>query len=125
MNGIAWPCAWACASKTSMPSLAAALGELVAEPALADARLGDDADRGALARLGPLQRLLQHRHLLVAADEAGEAALAGEVEARARRADPGQLEDPHRLARSLDLELAEVRRGRGSRAASSAACSVR
>ena len=69
---------------------------------------GDDADHGALARLGPLQRLLERRHLLVAADEAGEAALAREVEPRARRADPGQLEDPDRPARALDLELAEV-----------------
>ena len=44
----------------------------------------------------------------VAADEAGEAALAREVESRARRADPGQLEDAHRPARPLDLELAQV-----------------
>ena len=90
------------------PALAAAFGELVAEAALADARFGDDADRGALAALGPLERLLQHRHLLVAADEAGEAALAREVEARAGGADPGQLEDPDRLAGALDLEVAEV-----------------
>ena len=75
------------------PALAAAFGELVAEAALADARLGDDPDRGALAALGPLEGLLQDRHLLVAADEAGEAALAREVEPRARRADAGQLED--------------------------------
>ena len=84
------------------------LGELVAEAALADARLGDDADRGALAGHGPLQRLLEHGHLLVAADEAREAALAREVEPRAGAADPGQLEDAHRPARPLDLELAEI-----------------
>ena len=46
--------------------------------------------------------------LPLAADEAGEAALAGEVEARARLADAGQLEDLDRPARALDLELAEV-----------------
>ena len=57
----------------------------------------------------------KRRHLLGPADEAGEAALAREVEPRAGRADPGQLEDPDRPARALDLELAEVRRGRGSR----------
>ena len=51
---------------------------------------------------------LEPPHLLLAADEAGEAALAGEVEAGARLADPGQLEDLHRPARALDLELAEV-----------------
>ena len=45
---------------------------------------------------GPLERLLETRHLVGAADEAREAALAGEVEPRARRADSGQLEDPHR-----------------------------
>ena len=89
-------------------ALAAAFGELVAEAALADARLGDDADRGALAALGPLERRFEHRHLLVAADEAGEAALAREVEPRARGADPGQLEDADRLAGALDLEVAEV-----------------
>ncbi len=85
-----------------------AFGELVAEPALADPRFGDDADRGALAGLGAVQRPRQHRHLLVAADEAGEAALAREVEPRASRADARQLEDAHRPARALDLELAQV-----------------
>ena len=50
----------------------------------------------------------ERRHLRIAADEAREAALAGEVEARARIADAGQLEDPNRPARPLDLELAQV-----------------
>jgi hypothetical protein len=35
--------------------LATAFGELVAEPALANARLGDDPDRRSLAVLGPLE----------------------------------------------------------------------
>ena len=54
------------------------------------------------------KRLLEGRHLVAAPDEAGEAALAGEVEPRARPADSGQLEDPDRPAGALDLELAEV-----------------
>jgi hypothetical protein len=87
---------------------AAVLGELVAEAALSHARLGDDPDHAAFAVLGPFQRLLQRRHLLGAADEAGEAALAREVEPRAGRADAPQLEDPHRPAGTLDLELAQV-----------------
>ena len=43
-----------------------------------------------------------------AADELGEAPLAREVEPRPRRPDAGQLVDPDRPARALDLELAEV-----------------
>ena len=58
--------------------------------------------------LGALEGLLEGRHLVAAADEAGEAALAGEVEPRAGPADPGQLEDPDRPAGALDLELAQV-----------------
>ena len=108
MNGIDLPCAWPCASKTSSPFGAAALGELVVEPALADPRFGDDPDRGRLAALGARQRLLERAQLRGAADELREAALAGEVEARARLADPSELEDLHRPARALDLELAEV-----------------
>jgi hypothetical protein len=80
----------------------------VVEAALADPRLGDDPDRRPLPGAGSLQRRFQQRHLLVAADEAGEAALAREVEPRASGADAGQLEDPHRPARPLDLELAQV-----------------
>ena len=90
------------------PARAAAIGELVAEPALADAGLGDDPDHRALAGIRLRQRPLQLRHLALAADEAREAALAGEVEPRARRADAGQLEHLDRLAGTLDLELAEV-----------------
>jgi len=62
----------------------------------------------AFAAHRSLQRLLEDRHLLVAADEAGEATLTGEVEPRAGRADAGELEDADRRARALDLELAEV-----------------
>ncbi len=107
------------------PALAAALAELVAEPALADAGLGDDADHGPVAGLGSLQRALENGHLLVAADEAGEAALAREVEPRARRADPRQLEDSHRLTGALDLELGRGPQARRNPWASSAVLSVR
>ena len=57
---------------------------------------------------GACKRRLQRRHLLGPADEAGEAALAGEIEPGPCLADPGQLEDPDRPARPLDPELAEV-----------------
>ena len=73
---------------------------------------------------GPLEGLLEDVHLPVAADEAGEAALAREVEPRARLADPGELEDPDRPAGALDLELAEVLELEEA-AASSAVLSVR
>ena len=91
------------------PLAAAALGELVAEPALADPGFGDDRrPRRPRRRSARSSASLERRHLRGAADEAGEAALAGEVEPRARGADAGQLEDPDRPARALDLELAEV-----------------
>jgi hypothetical protein len=90
------------------PVGAAALRELMAEPALADAGFGDQPDDPTPAGLRLLQRCPQLSHLLGSADEAGEAALAREVEARTRLPDPRQLEDPDRLARSLDLELSEV-----------------
>ena len=89
-------------------AFATALRELVGEAALADPRLGDDRDHRALARLGAAQRLFEFRHLAVAPDKAREAALAREVEPRAGGADPGQLEDLERPARSLDLELAQI-----------------
>ena len=52
------------------PPLAAAPGELVADAALADPRLGDDPDHSAFACFRASQCLPQHRHLAVAADEA-------------------------------------------------------
>ena len=90
------------------PARPASLRELVAEAALADARLGDHADHRPTPLLGPLERLLEDLHLLGSADEPGEPTLSREVEPRARRARPDQLEDLDRAARALDLELAEV-----------------
>ena len=66
-----------------------ALGELVAEAALADPGLADDADDLGVALLRGREGLLQHLHLVAAADEAREAASPGDVEAAARSADPG------------------------------------
>jgi len=63
----------------------------VVEAALADTRLGDDPDRGGLSLLRPLQRPVEARQLGFSADEAREAALAGEVEAGAGGTDPGRL----------------------------------
>src|SRR5262249_44090730 len=90
------------------PAGSAALGELAAEPALAGPGFGDDADHGALAGFGSPQGVLEGLDLLRSADEARKAALPREIEPRASIADPGELVDADRLARPLDLELAEV-----------------
>ena len=77
------------------PLRAAALGELVAEAALADTRFGDQRRSTppcpASARSSASSSA---RHLLRPADEAGEAALAGEVEPRARLADARPARTP-------------------------------
>jgi hypothetical protein len=82
----------------------AALHELVAEAALADAGLADDPDHVRL----PRERLLQRMQFLVAADEVREAARARHVEPPAGSADAGQLVHPQCPAAALDLELAKV-----------------
>ena len=76
-----------------MPFARYALGELVAEAALADAGLADDADHLPLAGERLLQGALEHPQLLVAADEPREAARARDVEPPAGGADAGQLVD--------------------------------
>ena len=102
-----------------------ALRELVAEAALADARLADDPDHLRLPFLGLLEGVFEDLHLLVAADEPREAARLGDVEAAASRADPGQLVDPQRAARALDLELAEIGERQVALHEGSPVCSVR
>jgi len=86
----------------------AALGELVDEPALADAGLGHHPHHLRT----PRQRVRQHRlegsHLVVAPDEAREAACAGQVQAGAERTDALELEDPERVAHPLYREAPEV-----------------
>src|SRR5262249_54392835 len=81
---------------------AAPLDELVAEPALPDARVGDDRDRAPVPPDCLSQRRLQGGRLRVAADEAREPARAGEVEARAERAGTLELVDPDGLPEPLD-----------------------
>jgi hypothetical protein len=82
------------------------LHELVTEAALAHPGLAHDPDHLPLAGERLLQGALQHALLLVAPDEAREAAGALDVQAAARRAHAGQLMDAQRTARALDLELA-------------------
>ena len=96
------------------PVRAAALGELEAEAALAGARLGDDADHLAVAGLRLRERRLERAQVRVAADEAGEAARARDVEARARRAEPAQLEHGHRARRRPSRRRRRGRRARSS-----------
>src|SRR5207247_9983418 len=84
------------------------LDELVAEPALADPGLGDDADDPAAALYRPAERGLERRRLLLASDEAGEAARAGEVEARLERARAFELVDPDPVAEAFHAERPEL-----------------
>ena len=86
----------------------AALGELVAESALADPRLGYDADDLAATGECSPERRLEHRLLLVAADEAREPARAGDVERRSQGADTLQLVDAKRRGDALHGELSQV-----------------
>ena len=55
---------------------AAPLHELEAEPALADARLGHQADDAAIAVAGALEAALEQGELDVATEEVGTAVLA-------------------------------------------------
>src|SRR5581483_5454562 len=86
----------------------AAFGELLAEPALADAGLGHHPDHAAAPLLRLLECFLEELHLLGPSDEPGKATFTGEVEAGPRRAGPHELVHANRPARALDLELAEV-----------------
>ena len=109
MNGIVVPCACACASKTSSPSAAAALGELVAEPALADPGFGDQADRRRPRPAWRRSSAARSAAISSARPTKREKPRSRERSSRERAcADPGQLEDADRPARPLDLELAEV-----------------
>src|SRR6185369_5048221 len=82
--------------------------ELVAEAALAHARVGDHADHGSASLAGPLERLLEDLHLLGPAHEPAEATLPRQIKSRPRRAGSDQLEDLDRAAGPLDLEFPEV-----------------
>src|SRR5439155_15937541 len=86
----------------------AALREVVAEPTLADARLGDHANHPPITGERALERRLKRRHLVVAPDEAREAPRAGDVEARAQRARAFELVDGQCGAAALEREPAEI-----------------
>jgi hypothetical protein len=90
------------------PARAAALDELVAEAALADARLGHDANDLRIARRRPCQRGLQRRGLLLPPDEAREAAHAGHVELRAQGPRAFELVHAERVADTLHRERPEI-----------------
>ena len=85
---------------------AAALDELVAEAALARARLRHDADHLAAPRGGALEGGVELGALGVAPDEAREAACKRAVEARALLARAFEAEDVDGRFAALDLELA-------------------
>ena len=95
---------------------AGSLDELVTEAALARAGLRGDQDD--LRSTGPrlAQGPLEQRELVLAADEAREAARARALEAAPDRTRAPQVEDPHRSARALEAllppieELEEARR---------------
>jgi len=85
---------------------AAALGELVREAALAGAGFRDERDDAAVAGESLLERFAEEPRLLLASDEAREAARPRYVEARLHRADALQVIDAHRIAHTFDRELA-------------------
>ncbi len=96
---MAFPWATPCALVDGDLPRAAALGELVAEPALAGPGFGDHADDLRVPRDRLLERRLQSGHLALAADELGEAARVGNVEPRPQSAHTLEL-DRREAARS-------------------------
>src|SRR5438105_3672113 len=87
---------------------AGALEELVAETALADARLADYADHHTAAAACLLERSIERRQLVPAPHEPREAARAGNVKARVRATGSREGVDMNGLADAFDVELAEV-----------------
>ena len=69
------PCATACPSFDDAAG-ATALGEFVAEPALAGSGFGHDADYLSVAGTGLLEHRLQLRHIVVAPDKPCKSARA-------------------------------------------------
>ena len=90
--------------KTARP---AAIDELRAQPRLAGAGVGHHAD-DLTAAVRPLQRGFQDRHIRCPADESGQAAGTGTVEACAQRSDALQVEDADRFDHALDLNTATI-----------------
>jgi hypothetical protein len=71
-----------------------------------------------------LERGLQRRELITAADEAREAPRTGDIEAGPQGTRTLEPEDPRRVAHALELELTEVAQGEKS-VDSCAVCPVR
>ena len=90
------------------PALAAAIDELLAEPALAETDLSHDPDDLALPRHRPAKRGLEVLHLLRATDEAGEAAGPREVETRPHGTGPLERVGTDRLPAPAELELTQI-----------------
>src|SRR5262249_21158723 len=87
---------------------AAALGELEAEAALAEAREGDAADDLTVAFDRPRERRLECGHLIGTANEARESPRARHLEFRAELPDSLKLVNPNRLLHSLERESPEI-----------------
>ena len=87
---------------------ATALGELVAEAALAGSCIGDHADDLRVPRDRLLERRLERGHLALAADELGEAARVGDVEAGPHPPDALELEDVQQVVQPLDAGFAQI-----------------
>jgi hypothetical protein len=90
------------------PPRAAALGELVAEPALADPRLGHHAQHLSARLAATGQRRLESLHVALAAHELREAAGARDLEAGAQAAHTLELQEVKRLGEALDPRRAEI-----------------
>src|SRR5262249_27253013 len=84
------------------PPRTARLGELIAEPALAYARISHDSDDLRVTRRGPAECRLEAGRLVVASHEAREATRVGDLEAGAQPPDSLELEDAERIAQPLD-----------------------
>ena len=87
---------------------AAALYELVAEPALASASVRDHSHNLAVPGHGCLERALEPGHLVCPTHEARETPRTRRVEPRAERTHVLQLVHTHLLAHALERELFEV-----------------
>jgi hypothetical protein len=90
------------------PACTAALGELVAEPALPGPGLGDHPHHLRVSRCRPLERRLEGGHLATAADESREAARVRRFQARPHPPHTLEIEDAQRLAQPLEPGLPKV-----------------
>ena len=109
MKGISLPVRLRLRLEDLDAAVAAALGELVAEAALADARLGDDADHGALAGARPSPAPASSAAISSSRPTKREKPRSRERSSRERAAPtPASSKTRDRPARALDLELAQV-----------------